>query len=199
MSDHVRMMGQLRPITAKGMPMLKEPKFAPAYFIEWQPGFDQKDMVTAGLRWLSQQPNGKRGVFATDAAHGLDLLPKAVVRSCKAIHVRNTGIGTSAVNRPILALFPQRDPVLKLTSQQLDRAEALCVLTYGPNDVPFINHWLDRIRATNLVDGQQRRVNDGSALDPVVEAAFSSLRHQLTRQLRPTRMPTTPATTAQEP
>jgi hypothetical protein len=161
----------------------KPPNFAPVFFLEWQEGLDQETLVAEGLQWLTRQPAGQRGVLATDSSSGLELVPRAVLGSLNSIHTRNTGIGTSAANLPILVLFPLRELLLKLAAHQLQGADAMCVLTYGPTDVPFVNHWLDRIGAVNLVNGFRREVSESSALDPVVEAAFSTLRDDLTGQL----------------
>lgn len=163
--------------------MHKVPQFPPVYFLEWQEGLDQETLVTEGLRWISTQPNGRRGILATEASHGLELVPKAVARSLDSIHTKNRGITPSAEGRPILVMFPLRELLVKLTARQLQRAAAVCVLTYGATDVPFLNNWLDRMGAENLATGEKRTVTDRSALDPVVEAAFASLRDNLLGQL----------------
>jgi hypothetical protein len=163
--------------------MHKVPEFAPVYFLEWQEGLDQEMLVSEGLRWMSAHPNGRRGILATEASHGLELVPKALAKSLDSIHTKNRGATPSAAGRPILVMFPLRELLLKLTSRQLQRAAAVCVLTYGATDVPFLSHWLDRMGAENLATGGKRTVTERSALDPVVEAAFMSLRGSLLGQL----------------
>lgn len=163
--------------------MHKVPEFAPVYFLEWQEGLDQETLVTEGLRWISGRLNGRRGILATESAQGLDLVPKAVAKSFDSIHTKNRGVTPSVEGKPVLVMFPLRELLLKLTARQLQRAEAVCVLTYGATDVQFLNYWLDRMRAENLATGDKRTVTERSALDPVVEAAFMSLRDTLLGQL----------------
>lgn len=163
--------------------ILKKPNFAPVYFIDARPGRAIETVIGAGLEWLQSQPNSQRGIIASDSARALQDLPKSPwLRSLGRVHARNTDVGAGGTDRPLLALFPWRDLLLKLTSQYLDRVSAMCVLTYGETD-RFAHIWLDYVGAIDLVTKEKRSVGPQSALDPVVEAAFVSLRERLTGQL----------------
>ena len=163
--------------------ILTKPDFAPIYYIEVQNGRPIDTVVAAGLEWLRSQPNAHRGVLACDLSSALHDMPKSPwFRSLSKVHTRDSGTGAAGSNRPLLALFPTRDLLLKLTDLYADRVSAMCVLTYGKND-PFPNAWLDYVGAIDLVTDQKRAISTTNILDPVVEAAFVSLKGQLTAQL----------------
>lgn len=163
--------------------ILAKPEFAPIYHLDVQPGRPLETVVRAGLTWLRNQPNSVHGVLASDMATALRDLPKSPwLRSLSKVHTRDTGTGAAGAGKPLLALFPSRDLLLKLTDRYADRVSAMCILSYGPSD-RFPHVWLDWVGATDLDSGKRRSVSADSALDPVVAAAFRSLRGQLTGQL----------------
>lgn len=163
--------------------ILAKPDFAPVYHLDVQHGRPLETVVGAGLEWLRNQPNSGHGILASDMATALRDLPKSPwLRSLNKVHARDTGIGAGGAGRPLLALFPTRDLLLKLTDCYADRVSAMCILSYGLSD-RFPHVWLDWIGATDLDSGTRRSVSGESALDPVVETAFRSLRGQLTGQL----------------
>ena len=163
--------------------ILEKPDLAPVYHLDVQPGRPLETVVEAGLAWLRNQPNSARGVLASDMATALRDLPKSPwLRSLSKVHARDIGIGAAGAGCPLLALFPSRELLLKLTDRYADRVSAMCILSYGSSD-RFPRVWLDWVGATDLESGIRRSVSADSALDPVVEAAFRSLRGQLTGQL----------------
>lgn len=122
--------------------ILKKPEFAPVFYIDASPDRSQEDVVNAGLAWLQRQTEGRRGVLASDQASGLRDLPRiGWVRSLERLHTRDTGVAPHCDQRPLLAFFPWKDLLLKLTDRYLDRVSSMCVLTWGRR-TSFLNYGL---------------------------------------------------------